>query len=520
MSIAKLDRWAELLLDTGKRNYLINFRDTKTATVEIVAPSPDVLWEKVNGAKDLEVYDPGIADLDNEVEQLSLEDSEKEGKTSREDYIQTYSSKLKRANQVLLYSLGQNPIRTLKNIDKRARFAVEETGVNIAYIAFGFIHWKENHSEYRAPVLLLPVQFSRETAVAPYHIAASSDEIIVNPTFSYKLNALNRYKFPYDDRNIEIDVYIPSICVGIEYDGAYWQKGKVDVDLEKNRILYENGVHLIRIREKGLPALSPHNATTIILKRSPDGKNGNAVIAGFINDALKIIHEQFQNTPFKSEPYLTTEEYLSELPLIYAEIFSKAVDDNICNYCGIGYWNYSKNGALKPENIPANSWAFAYLKCPNGEDIVLPGSWFRLKLDKRTCTHICTQCLFDCLCPFIINCYLQKGYRPFHCQYNLTDNAIKYNRQGGTVKVSVGCSAEGVRLCVADTGIGIPPEHRERIFERFYRVDKSRSKALGGTGLGLSIVKHAARLHDAKIELQSVEGEGTTVTVVFPALME
>ena len=100
--------------------------------------------------------------------------------------------------------------------------------------------------------------------------------------------------------------------------------------------------------------------------------------------------------------------------------------------------------------------------------------------------------------------------------YNLTDNAIKYNRQGGTVKVSVGRTAEGVRLCAADTGIGIPQELRERIFERFYRVDKSRSKELGGTGLGLSIVKHAARLHHAKIELQSEEGKGTTVTVVFP----
>ncbi len=100
--------------------------------------------------------------------------------------------------------------------------------------------------------------------------------------------------------------------------------------------------------------------------------------------------------------------------------------------------------------------------------------------------------------------------------YNLTDNAIKYNRQGGTVKVSVEPLSDGVRLSVADTGIGIPPEHRERIFERFYRVDKSRSKELGGTGLGLSIVKHAARLHNAKIELQSTEGKGTTITVVFP----
>ena len=104
--------------------------------------------------------------------------------------------------------------------------------------------------------------------------------------------------------------------------------------------------------------------------------------------------------------------------------------------------------------------------------------------------------------------------------YNLTDNAIKYNRQGGTVKVSVEPLSDGIRLSVADTGIGIPPEHRERIFERFYRVDKSRSKELGGTGLGLSIVKHAARLHHAKIELQSAEGEGTTITVVFPEAKE
>ena len=101
--------------------------------------------------------------------------------------------------------------------------------------------------------------------------------------------------------------------------------------------------------------------------------------------------------------------------------------------------------------------------------------------------------------------------------YNLTDNAIKYNRPGGTVTVSVGRFAGVVCLTVSDTGIGIPPEHRERIFERFYRVDKSRSKELGGTGLGLSIVKHAARLHDAKIELQSTEGEGTTIRVLFPA---
>ena len=103
---------------------------------------------------------------------------------------------------------------------------------------------------------------------------------------------------------------------------------------------------------------------------------------------------------------------------------------------------------------------------------------------------------------------------------NLCDNAVKYNRPNGTVAVTVKAEDGGVILSVADTGIGIPPEHQERIFERFYRVDKSRSKELGGTGLGLSIVKHAARLHHAKIELQSAEGEGTTVTVIFPETKE
>lgn len=99
--------------------------------------------------------------------------------------------------------------------------------------------------------------------------------------------------------------------------------------------------------------------------------------------------------------------------------------------------------------------------------------------------------------------------------YNLCDNAIKYNRSGGSVTVSVKKIKQNVYLSVADTGIGIPPEHRGRIFERFYRVDKSHSKEIGGTGLGLSIVKHAAKLHDASIELQSELGTGTTVTVIF-----
>ena len=101
--------------------------------------------------------------------------------------------------------------------------------------------------------------------------------------------------------------------------------------------------------------------------------------------------------------------------------------------------------------------------------------------------------------------------------YNLVENAIKYNTPGGTVTVSVRKTENGGELKVSDTGIGIPPEHQDRVFGRFYRVDKSHSKESGGTGLGLSIVKHAAGYFKAGIALQSEVGKGTTITVTFPA---
>ena len=100
--------------------------------------------------------------------------------------------------------------------------------------------------------------------------------------------------------------------------------------------------------------------------------------------------------------------------------------------------------------------------------------------------------------------------------FNLCDNAIKYNREGGRVDVSVAREGAGAVVTVADTGIGIAPEHQQRIFERFYRVDKSHSKASGGTGLGLSIVKHAVQYLNGSIALKSEPGKGTTVSVSLP----
>ena len=99
--------------------------------------------------------------------------------------------------------------------------------------------------------------------------------------------------------------------------------------------------------------------------------------------------------------------------------------------------------------------------------------------------------------------------------YNLCDNAIKYNISGGSVTVSVWQNGQTVTLSVVDTGIGIPVQDQDRVFERFYRVDKSHSKEVGGTGLGLSIVKHAAQYHSAKLELKSDPGHGTAIAVNF-----
>ena len=113
-----------------------------------------------------------------------------------------------------------------------------------------------------------------------------------------------------------------------------------------------------------------------------------------------------------------------------------------------------------------------------------------------------------------------KGVRQLlgEAVYNLCDNAIKYNTSGGSVTVRIEQpDADGrTALSVRDTGIGIPAEHQKRVFERFYRVDKSHSRAIGGTGLGLSIVKHVARFHNAELSMDSTPGKGTTITMRFP----
>ena len=113
-------------------------------------------------------------------------------------------------------------------------------------------------------------------------------------------------------------------------------------------------------------------------------------------------------------------------------------------------------------------------------------------------------------------CYIRgKAQLVEELVYNLCDNAIRYNKENGNVTVTVSPLEKGASVSVKDTGIGIPKKYQERIFERFFRVDKSRSKATGGTGLGLAIVKHITQLHDAKLEISSEESKGTEIIVTF-----
>ena len=207
----KLDKWAELLLDTGKRNNLINFKDTRTSTVEVLLPTPSDLFAKVGSPSPFEIFDPGLDDDEDENLVSSLKEQSETRKAAlalarREAYLARYAKKIKRKNQLLPYNTSANPLVAVKNLAKKAREFVEETGVNVAYMAFGFIHWHEDGAslgDLRAPLLLVPIQLERASSISPFLLRSADDDIIVNPTFSYKLDAEYGIKLPeYEDEGL------------------------------------------------------------------------------------------------------------------------------------------------------------------------------------------------------------------------------------------------------------------------------------------------------------------------------
>ena len=199
----------------------------------------------------------------------------------------------------------------------------------------------------------------------------------------------------------------------------------------------------------------------------------------------------------------------------------------------IGYTDLMESGLAKPEDIPR---FVGHIRKEASRLVTLIEDIIRLsQLDEGTdmpISEVSLGNLADEVCETLFDSAKSKNISLswsgsdgnmcgvqrllYEIIYNLCDNAIKYNRSGGSVKIAVSEDDKHVRLEVADTGIGIPEEHQERVFERFYRVDKSHSKQSGGTGLGLSIVKHAVTYHHGKITLESEPNQGTVITVEFP----
>ena len=199
----------------------------------------------------------------------------------------------------------------------------------------------------------------------------------------------------------------------------------------------------------------------------------------------------------------------------------------------LGYAEIISNGIAKPEDI--NVFAGRIYSEASRLMTLIQDIIHLSRLDEGELRHEFEQVNLSQVCRKAVNDLSEKaaaakitlkediddivinGYEPvlYEIVFNLCDNAIIYNKPEGSVSVSLKSDSSKAILTVSDTGIGIAPEHQARIFERFYRVDKSRSKETGGTGLGLSIVKHGAMLHDAEIAISSKPGKGTSISISF-----
>ena len=200
-----------------------------------------------------------------------------------------------------------------------------------------------------------------------------------------------------------------------------------------------------------------------------------------------------------------------------------------------GYAELIQNGLVKQEDIPRFAGTIYneaqrlivlvndIIRLSRLEDQDVPQEWMQVDLTalcRRTCTYLEDAALRQQVSLSVEGEAISVAGVPQILEeivFNLCDNAIKYNHPGGTVTVTLSRREGRPLLEVRDTGIGIPESEQSRVFERFYRVDKSHSKELGGTGLGLSIVKHGAAFHRAEVELESREGTGTAVRLLFPA---
>ena len=269
----KLDRWAEKLLDTGKRNNLINYKDTRASSAEVVFPDCQSVFNKCSMGHTFEVYDPKLPDTDFDIEDTSENANEeasegiREGKReskeapdhktlSREEYIDYYASRVKSDRYLLTYAQTPNPLTAVKNIAKKAQEMQDETGNNVAYLAFGFLKWNEKEGSnvfFRAPLLLVHINLVLDSILDPIKIEISDDDIVVNPTFNYLLQAEHGLSLPEFEDGETLDSYYAKVSRLVRSKGwTIINECKIGIfsflkinmyeDLKKNaEIILENG---------------------------------------------------------------------------------------------------------------------------------------------------------------------------------------------------------------------------------------------------------------------------------------
>lgn len=286
---------------------------------------------------------------------------------------------------------------------------------------------------------------------------------------------------------------------------------------------------------KYLPALNPAPALREVLEQAKTGRQASAV--------LSVGGMDYQ---INASPVIAEKTVVGTALLIFdvtekqkAEQLRREFTANVSHelrtplHAISGYAELLKNGMVKPQDIPQFSgriYAEAQRMIALIEDIIRLSCLDEGAEDsewEETDLYTLAEPIIESLRPKAKAANVRLTLDGTHAAlfgivpllnlllFNLCDNAVKYNRPGGFVSACISKNETGVLLQVRDNGIGIPKEHQERVFERFYRVDKSRSKEAGGTGLGLSIVKHAAKIHNAQLTLHSQPGEGTLVEVQF-----
>ena len=193
----KLKAWADKLLDTGKRNNLISFKDTKASTAEIVVPDCESIFAKCSVGRVFEIVDPKISDSSG------VDSEETSGfrkvQPSRIEYKNKYANLVKNEKSILVYAQVPNPISAVKSIAKKAKERLDETGINVSHLAFGFLKWNErDNSEifYYAPLLLVHVNVITGTIIDPVRIEIADDDVVVNPTFNYFIQSTYGVSLP------------------------------------------------------------------------------------------------------------------------------------------------------------------------------------------------------------------------------------------------------------------------------------------------------------------------------------